>query len=63
MSFLKARKSKRRWTAETAKVTRSRTMLVSAKMPFTSSVSFRVNPRSCIELRAPVNWRNNLSLP
>ena len=43
-SFLKARKSKRRWTAETVKVSSSRNRLVSTKIPFTSSVSFKVKP-------------------
>ncbi len=55
MSFLKARKSNRRCTAETAKVTSRRTMLVSAKMPLTSSVSLTVKPNWCIDPRAAVN--------
>ena len=40
MSFLNARKSNNRCTADTANVTINNAMFVSAKIPFTSSVSF-----------------------
>ena len=49
MSFLKAKKSKRRWTEDTTKVTASKAMLESAKIPLTSSVSLSVKPSPFIE--------------
>ena len=63
MSLLKAMKSKSRWTAETPKVTRMRTRMVSAKIPFTSSVSLSVSPNPAMDPRAEVNCKNSLSLP
>merc|ERR1719422_480389 len=62
ISLLNARKSNSKCTAETPNVTKRRTRLVSAKIPFTSSVSLSVNPIPCMEPRAELNCMNKVGV-